>query len=602
LFNGTNDLNTGSNLYNGNITATTFANAKINNGATVGYSYVYDQLNRLKSMRQHDLTAITGSWNYAGASQDFKEDFSYDGNGNILTLQRNNQNGQAMDRLSYSYEHNDDEKLVNNKLLELQDAVGVVNRDDITGSIYTYDKIGSLTKDQTEGISNIDWTVYGKMRSVVKNSNTILYTYDAGGNRIGKLVKGVTTYYVRDALGNPIALYDKTNSNITWQEQNLYGSSMIGMWQPKVDLTTMSYTDINKIHQSTGTKRFMQVDYLGSNRALLSDNKIQNADGTYTADVIEAMNYYSHGMIMPGSLFSITNSAFRYGYTRHEKLDEINGKGNTVDMGNRMLFATIGRTPSQDPEKDKYVGISPFAYAINNPINAIDPDGRVVIFINGQHNGSGGQAEYWEGYDKKVMNTMEDHSARYVDGALGGWGNTFMKVLTNSNISLRVRKSAGEAQGMKDAGSIIANLTDGESIKIVAHSMGVAFARGYVRGIIRYATDHGLLEKVKFDEELDVNGFQGKDLPPSKYVKRTQNKTGGVDGYNPKGIITKGAAGSVLTVGKIPKSEDITDPLDADKGHPIGEMSTTRIPSIGNAGTESKRPIEQGNNNNNEKQ
>jgi uncharacterized protein RhaS with RHS repeats len=32
----------------------------------------------------------------------------------------------------------------------------------------------------------------------------------------------------------------------------------------------------------------------------------------------------------------------------------------------------------------KYPGISPYAYVANNPINAIDPDGREIIIITGR--------------------------------------------------------------------------------------------------------------------------------------------------------------------------------------------------------------------------
>ena len=48
-----------------------------------------------------------------------------------------------------------------------------------------------------------------------------------------------------------------------------------------------------------------------------------------------------------------------------------------------------------DPLAEKYPNISPYTYVANNPINAIDPDGKLIIFINGQHYGDGGRREYW---------------------------------------------------------------------------------------------------------------------------------------------------------------------------------------------------------------
>ena len=35
-----------------------------------------------------------------------------------------------------------------------------------------------------------------------------------------------------------------------------------------------------------------------------------------------------------------------------------------------------------DPLAEKYPSISPYAYVANNPINAIDPDGREIVWLN----------------------------------------------------------------------------------------------------------------------------------------------------------------------------------------------------------------------------
>ena len=52
-----------------------------------------------------------------------------------------------------------------------------------TGGNYTYDEIGNLTKDVSEGITDIEWTVYGKIKKITKSAGTIEYIYDAAGNR-----------------------------------------------------------------------------------------------------------------------------------------------------------------------------------------------------------------------------------------------------------------------------------------------------------------------------------------------------------------------------------------------------------------------------------
>jgi hypothetical protein len=77
---------TGNQLFNGNISFTTVALSKINSGQTTGYSYGYDQLNRLTEMRQH---TATGAWSNSDIITAYKESISYDANGNILTYLRN---------------------------------------------------------------------------------------------------------------------------------------------------------------------------------------------------------------------------------------------------------------------------------------------------------------------------------------------------------------------------------------------------------------------------------------------------------------------------------------------------------------------------------
>jgi len=324
-------------------------------------------------------------------------------------------------------------------------------------------------------------------------------------------------------------------------------------------------------------------------------------------------DYYLGGMQEPLRKYSST-SQYRYGFNGKEKSDEI--VVGDLDFGARIYDGRIGRWLSTDALASKYPDLSSFVFALNSPIIAKDPDGNVVIFINGQHSGTGGTAEYWGKYDIKVKNAFGDQSARYVDGALGGWKNTganavkggyagwhiggwigslfsaAVSVASSSNVNRNVRIKAGLIQGKKDAADIIANLKEGETIKIVTHSMGTAFARGYTDGILKYAKDHDLLSKVKFEYELDVNAFQGGDLPAKKGIP-TQNKTGGQDGG--RNLKESLIGNSVPTVEPVPNAIDYKDPSDANKGHAINKMSTSNIPSLGNGGN--AKTIEQGSNN-----
>ncbi|WP_302621443.1 RHS repeat-associated core domain-containing protein, partial [Aquimarina megaterium] len=70
------------------------------------------------------------------------------------------------------------------------------------------------------------------------------------------------------------------------------------------------------------------------------------------------------------------SKSYRYGFNGKEKDDEIKGEGNSIDFGSRTVYdSRLGRFTSLDPKARDYAGISPYAYAANNPILLIDKDG-----------------------------------------------------------------------------------------------------------------------------------------------------------------------------------------------------------------------------------
>src|SRR5690606_7551878 len=145
----------------------------------------------------------------------------------------------------------------------------------------------------------------------------------------------------------------------------------------------------------------------------------------------------------------------------------LKGPGNSYDFGARIYDPKLGRRLSTDPLQTKYPFASPYNFVLNTPIQANDPDGRVVIFINGQHGAGNVKATYWGDWATRAKNRIGDNKSRFYDGAIGGWKNTkswakagyisggvvgaYNFVNEFSNVNPEVRKKYGYLQGKTDA-------------------------------------------------------------------------------------------------------------------------------------------------------
>ncbi|WP_212002834.1 RHS repeat domain-containing protein [Chitinophaga sp. HK235] len=369
----------GQSLYNGNISNISVALDKINGGAPVGYTYRYDALNRLRTMRYHPLSTGTTTWGFGQNSPDFQEDITYDGNGNILTYKRNgNAGNKLMDDLTYSYPR-ENNNLTSNRLLHVRDDVdpGAFPSDfeSMGSNQYVYDEIGNLIADRSANIQDIKWSVYGKINQIsFVDGSSLSYKYDAGGNRVykeynknGLLDK---TWYVRDASGNTLSVYGNSNGdgNIYWKEQHLYGSSRLGMWQPDMLVNSGSGNALSLWGQSNRI-RYELNNHLGNVMAVISDTK-NGGDAT----VFNELDYAPFGMQLDGRKWSLGNG-YRYGFNGKENDNEVKGEGNQQDYGMRVYDPRIAKFLSVDPLTKSYPELTPYQFSENSPILFIDLDG-----------------------------------------------------------------------------------------------------------------------------------------------------------------------------------------------------------------------------------
>ena len=85
---------------------------------------------------------------------------------------------------------------------------------------------------------------------------------------------------------------------------------------------------------------------------------------------------------MPGRKYTAGNT-YRYGFNGKENDNEVKGEGNQQDYGMRIYEARLGRFLSVDPITKNYPELTPYQFASNTPISAIDLDGgeaKVVTY------------------------------------------------------------------------------------------------------------------------------------------------------------------------------------------------------------------------------
>ncbi len=204
---------------------------------------------------------------------------------------------------------------------------------------------------------------------------------------------------------------------------------------------------------------------------------------------------------------------------------------DTIKASYKSEFSS--RWLSPDPKAELFFNWSPYNYVLNTPVNAIDPSGRLVIFVNGftPLKSEQGTSAYWrsgqvqvfpEGcnncymarisFDETAMNHFDDHKAKYLDGSLGGVSG-FLKGST----SAATRSGEGYEKGQEEAAAVIIGLQRSggvitESIKVFTHSMGAAYAKGYIKALKEFAEKYPQLANGLKISEFDFDPYQAGDL------------------------------------------------------------------------------------------
>ena len=252
-----------------------------------------------------------------------------------------------------------------------------------SGDDYVYDGNGNMIVDKNKNITAITYNHLNLPTKIIFPTGNIVYIYTASGQKVQKVVTENTTITTTDYLGG-------------YQYQN-----MVLQFFP----TAEGYVKNTSV---SGTNSYSYVfnytDHLGNTR--LSYTK-DTASGSLK--ILEENNYYPFGLKHKGynNLVSTNNPAEKLLFNGKELQDELGL--DMYDFGARLYDRQLNIWRTPDPKAETSRRFSPYAYALNNPIYFIDPDGmQADDWI--EYKGKNGQQQII--YDSSVK-TKAQAEAKY---------------------------------------------------------------------------------------------------------------------------------------------------------------------------------------------
>ena len=357
--------------HNGNIAAAYIANRD----TACTFSYTYDAQNHLLSSVRLTENGTSNS-----------ELFTYDEVGNVLSLQRFS-NNRKIDDLQYDYGNDGNQLLTvtdNGQDADDYSTIEYHNTETQADTTMRYDANGNLVYDADRGISLIKYNILNLPDTIqFVNGNQIVNLYDAAGRKYKSI-----TYTVPVTAVTP--RYEIMHYTFDTDTVEFLAAEYAGNIENHYSRTDT----IQRIHNSIGyytnsTYYHYIKDHLGNICAVVNSTR---------DSVIQSTLYYASGVPMAQS-FGRDKQPYLY---NGKEFVEAHG-WNTYDYGFRGYYAPTGRFTTIDPLAESTPWQSPYAYANNNFINAVDWMG-----LGGLYSG---------------YTSMYGWMAQDNEGNVVGWGN-----------------------------------------------------------------------------------------------------------------------------------------------------------------------------------
>ncbi len=492
----------GTPCYNGNISS--IMTAMDGGDSWLEYNrYYYDGLNRLTSGGYFDWPSY------------LKNTFSYDKNGNIKTQQLVDADGMGITN-TYKYDGN---RLLSfestgggstfyNTYSLMDNAWHFADGSHITTE-YEYDKNGNMTTDRNKGISKIQYNYLNlpSLMQMNRGGHMAEYIYDASGVK-RKEINKTSTGTVTVPLGTLVPL---TSNQIRYTEETYY------MGNKEYYKNASGTLLLKKIHTSEG---YVAVD--GTQR--IHHTYIKDHLGSVRIDLPFTGNRYNY-CYFPFGMDYVTcqdgshtvNPLTTARFSGKERMPMFGM--NFLDFDARLYDPLWGRWNVMDPLCEKYYSVSPYAYCLNNPINAIDPNGMDVYLLRS------------DGRRFLAKKTDDDYDQLYATKS--DEGGHIVSIVENP---LRVNDTGllPQLQGKNGATAETSSSTDAFNVfKFAADNSNVEWS---LKGYGTEGGGTGFLLLTSYDEEKVTSGNGSYD--PSNLLFSLHSHPAGKDNLGPSGYVT----------------------------------------------------------------
>ena len=315
-------------------------------------------------------------------------DVYYTGNISEWWWLHKNVNGRFdADNNTYIF-HYDDLARLNDSRLTYNESEDVAN--EFTERGITYDKNSNiLTLNRSsltsEDARSFNFSYIGNQRNKETNGNTT-YSYDANGNITTEGVNGLQISY--NFLNLPTQIFcwgdypdyyayladgTKILHEYSDGKQDRYIGSLVYEYE---SAPTMAFGGGRIIGTGDGSEvHYFLTDHLGSTRVVAKVTPTGRID-------LDRKDYYPFGKAWTQS--GMPASGNKYTFSGKERNDITIDDGVTTplhDFGARFYDPDGVTWMQQDPLMHKYYPIGQYVYCAGNPVNRIDPDGKIVIPI-----------------------------------------------------------------------------------------------------------------------------------------------------------------------------------------------------------------------------